>query len=87
MIDQGGEVAGIVGGIDTVGDRIGRREAAMGEGDAGVVGREVRHLLPPAQMVAAEPVREQQGRPAAGDFVVEIAERALQSTDGARGAA
>ena len=83
VIDQGGEVAGIVGGIDATRDRVGRREAAMGESHAGVAGREVRHLLPPAQVIAAQPVREDERRAAARDFVVEIAERALQPTDGA----
>ncbi len=46
-------------------------------------GREVRHLLPPAQVIAAQAMSEEQGRPAARDLVVEISERALQSTDGA----
>ena len=84
MIDQGGEVARVVGGIGSAGDRIRRREAAMGEGDAGVVRREMRDLLPPAQVIAAQPVGEQQGRAAARHFVIEIAERPLQSADRAR---
>ena len=36
-------------------------EGAMVEGDAGVVGREVGHLLPPAQVVAALAVGEEDG--------------------------
>ena len=55
----------------------------MGEGHAGVVRREVRDLLPPAHLIAAQPVGEDQRRPAAGDLVVEIAERSLQLADGA----
>jgi hypothetical protein len=49
----------------------------MGESNTFVVRREVRDLLPPAEMIAAQAVREQQCRPAARDFVVEIAERPL----------
>ena len=84
MIDQRGEIAGIVGGIGPAGDGIRRREAAMGEGHAGVVWCEVRDLLPPAQVIAAQPMGEQQGGSAARHFVVEIAERPLQPADRAR---
>jgi hypothetical protein len=45
----------------------------MREGHAGVAVAEMRHLLPPAQMIAAEPVREHQQRTFAGRFVIEPA--------------
>ena len=84
MIDQGSEIGGVVGGIGAAVDRTGRREAAMGEAHAGVTWREVRDLLPPAQVIAAQAVGEQQRRSAARHLVVEIAERPLQSADAAR---
>ncbi len=83
VIDQGAEVAGIVGGIGAAGDGVGRREAAMGEGHASVSRREVCDLLPPAEMIAAQPMGEQQRRPVAGDFVVQVAERPFQFAGGA----
>jgi hypothetical protein len=42
------------------------------------VRREVRDLLPSAQMIAAQAVSEQQRWSAAGDFIVELAEWPLQ---------
>ena len=47
-------------------------KGAVVKGDAGVVLGEERYLLPPAQVVAALPVRKQHGRPGAVDFVVEV---------------
>jgi hypothetical protein len=41
----------------------------------------VRDLLPPAHLVAAQPVREQQRWAAASDFVVELAEWPLELAD------
>ena len=70
MVDQGGEVAGIVGRVGTGGDRTRRGEAAMGEGNAGVMRREVRDLLPPAQVIAAQAVGEEEGRAAAAYFIL-----------------
>ncbi len=81
VIDQGGEIAGIVCGIGAARDRVGWREAAMGEGDARIVGSKMGDLLPPAHLVAAEPVGEEQGRAAAGHLVVEVAEGSLQFAD------
>ena len=45
----------------------------MREGHAGVAVSEVRHLLPPAQVIAAEAVREDEHRAATFDFVIETA--------------
>ena len=73
MIDQCGEIAGIIGGIGTVGERARRRKAAMGKYHAGVAVAEVRNLLPPAQMIAAEAVREYQHGSGAGDLVIHAA--------------
>jgi hypothetical protein len=42
------------------------------EGDTGVVLREERHLLPPTQVITALPVREEQRRPGAVYFVVQV---------------
>ena len=84
MIDQGGKIVRIIGGIGAARHGIRRREAAMGEAHAGVARREMRDLLPPAQVIAAQAVGEQQGRAAARYFVVEIAERPLQPADRAR---
>src|SRR5688572_16505105 len=50
----------------------------MREHHAGVVRREVRDLLPPRKMVAAEAVREHYRRPLAEHFVVELGSRAPQ---------
>ena len=44
----------------------------MVESDAAELARERRHLLPPAQMVAAGTVGENHRRPFAVDFIVEI---------------
>jgi hypothetical protein len=53
----------------------------MGEGNTSVVRREVGDLLPPAHLVAAEAVGENQRGAAAGDFVVKVAERPLELGD------
>src|SRR6185437_14225531 len=47
------------------------------------VGREMRDLLPPAQVIAAQPVGEEERRAAAGDLVVEMAEGPLQASGSA----
>ncbi len=87
MVDQSGEVARIVSWIGPAGDGRGGREAAMGEGHARVVRREMRDLLPPAEMIAAQAMREQKRRPVARYFIVKIAERTFESADGALGCA
>ena len=47
-------------------------EGAVVEGDAGVVAGEERDLLPPAQVVAALAVGEEQGRAGALDLIVQL---------------
>ena len=86
MLDQRREIVGIVGGVGAAGNGGRRREAAMREGHAGVAGREVRDLLPPRHVVAAEPMREQQRRPAARHLVVDRAVRPFQFPDATNGA-
>ena len=73
MIDERREIARIVGGIGTARRRARRRKAAMREGHAGVAVAEVRHLLPPAQVIAAKAVREEEEGTAAVDLVIEAA--------------
>ena len=53
----------------------------MGEGNAGVVWREVGDLLPPAHLVAAEAMGENQRGAAAGDLVMKLAEWPLEFAD------
>jgi hypothetical protein len=55
----------------------------MGEGNTRVVRREVRDLLPPAHLVAAQAMGEKEGGSAAGDLIVEIAKRSFQLADAA----
>src|SRR4051794_5587474 len=50
----------------------------MREGDAGIPLAEMRHLLPPAQMIATEPVCEHEQRPAASNFIIETAAGPIQ---------
>jgi hypothetical protein len=83
VIDRRGEVAGIVRGVDAAGHRVRGGEAAMRESHAGVVRREVRDLLRPAKMVAAQSVGKEKGRAAARHLVVEVAEGAFQPVGGA----
>ena len=45
----------------------------MREGHAGVAIAEVRHLLPPAQVIAAKAVREEEEGAGAVDLVIEAA--------------
>src|SRR5436190_74984 len=73
MIDERAEIARIVVRVRTAGRRTRGRKAAVREGHAGVAAAEMRHLLPPAQMIAAKPVREHQQRTLAGYFIVEPA--------------
>jgi hypothetical protein len=73
MIDERAEIAGVVGRIGPAGNFARRRKSAVSEGHARVGAAEMRHLLPPAQMVAAEPVGEHDRRPGAGDLVIEAA--------------
>src|SRR5205807_2481336 len=54
------------------------REAPVRERHAGVARRKVRHLLPPAQMIAAEPVRENQKWPAAAHLIIKPAVGTLE---------
>ena len=75
MVDQRRQISRIVGRIRPAGNFARRRKAAVGEGHAGTAAGEVRHLLPPAQVIAAEPVREHDRRPSAGDLVEEAAPR------------
>src|SRR5262249_25308954 len=60
-------------GIDARGPRLDARgrEAAMGEAHAGEPVREIRDLLPPRHVIAAEPVREDERRPAPHRLVVD----------------
>jgi hypothetical protein len=58
-----------------------RRMMAERETDAGMARAERRHLLPPRQMVAAEPVRERDRRPLARHLVVDRAVAALEPAD------
>jgi hypothetical protein len=71
VVDERRNVARIVDGIGAVGERARRRKAAMRERHAGVAVAEVRHLLPPAQVVATESVREHQHRARACNLVVD----------------
>jgi hypothetical protein len=63
MVDQCGQIVDEAPGPDAVSARLGRREAAMREGDAGVALAEMGHLLPPREMVAAEPVGKDERGP------------------------
>src|SRR4051794_35333991 len=78
--DQRREVIGIIGGIGTARRRARWCKAAMREGHAGIAAAEVRHLLPPAQMVAAKPVREHEHGPSTVYFVIEAAVRTVDVT-------
>ena len=80
MIDERREVARIVGGIRAARRRARRRKAAMREGHAGVAIAEVRHLLPPAQVIAAKAVREEEEGAAAVQLVVEAAAGPIEKT-------
>src|ERR1043165_9132341 len=73
MIDQRGEIARVVRGIGPIGRRAQRRKAAMREGHAGIAIPKIRDLLPPAQVIAAEPVRKEKERPAAVHLIIEAA--------------
>src|SRR5581483_10840571 len=55
------------------GPRAREAEAALGEGDACVAVRECRHLLPPGELAAAEPMGEEQRRAGAVCLVVQVA--------------
>src|SRR5262249_58652140 len=48
-------------------------EAAVREGDASVAGSEVRHLLPPREVIAAHAVGEDERGALAGHLVVQVA--------------
>src|SRR5262245_29134116 len=73
MVDQGRQI--VDEGQRTRTARLVARlpEAAMREGDAGVAGGEVRHLLPPGEVVAAHAVREDERGALAAHLVVQIA--------------
>lgn len=78
MLDQRREVAGVVGRVGPARDFARRGETAVGEGHAGMAGGEMRYLLPPAEMIAAEPVGEDDRRPFAGHLVVQAAAGAIE---------
>src|SRR5262249_8462178 len=69
--DQRGEGVDVGVGAGQVGRLAGEAEAAVVEGHARVVVAEVRHLLPPAEVAAAEPVGEHERGPAPVGLVVE----------------
>ena len=71
MIDERREVARVVGWIRAARRRARGRKAAMREGYAGVAAAKMRHLLPPAQMIAAKAVREEEEGAASLDLIVE----------------
>ena len=78
VIGERREIARVVVRVGTAGRRARRREAAMREGHAGVAVAEVRHLLPPAQVIAAEPMREDQEWTRAGGLVIEATVGAVE---------
>jgi hypothetical protein len=78
LVDQCGEIIDIRIRRIRSGHGTRGREASMRKDDAGMALREVRHLLPPRQVVAAEPVREHDRRAAARDLIVDAAIRTLQ---------
>src|SRR5688572_4542903 len=78
VIDQRGEIARIVGRIGPTRRRSRWRKAAVGKRHAGVAIAEMRHLLPPAQVIAAEPVGKDQKRAGAADLVVKAAAGAVE---------
>ena len=72
FLDERGKVVGIGIGRALAGHRARGRKAAVREHDAGMGGREVRDLLPPGKMVAAQAVREHDRRPLAEHLVVDL---------------
>ncbi len=86
MVEEGQQVVGEAGEAGAAGGLGRAGEAAVGEHDAGVAAGEVGELLPPAEVVAAEAVGEDQrrgGRVAgAVDLVVQIAVRAGEGGHG-----
>src|SRR5262245_11023753 len=85
MLDQGCEIVGVVGRVWPAGNGGRRSEPTMRKRHARIAGREVRDLLPPRHVVAAEPMREQQRRPAARHLVVDRAVQPFQLADAAGG--
>ena len=77
-VEQRGQVVDERGGAGTAGLLARRTEATVGERDARVARRQMRHLLPPGEMIPAEAVREDHRRTRAGHLVVQLATRAVQ---------
>jgi hypothetical protein len=73
MIEQRRKIARIVRRIGTPRRRARGRKAAVREGQAGIAATEMRHLLPPTQMIAPEPMREYEKWPRTVHFVIETA--------------
>jgi GH43 family beta-xylosidase len=78
MIDERREIASVLDGIRAARRRARWRKAAMREGHARISAAEVRYLLPPAQVIAAKAVREEEEGAAAVHFVIETAARPLE---------
>jgi hypothetical protein len=85
MLDQRREVAGVVARIRAAGNGGGGSKSAVREGDASVTGGEMGDLLPPRQVVAAEPVRKHDRRAGACYLVMDAVRTALKAADAAGG--
>src|SRR5436190_4695810 len=83
MVDQRRQIISVVGGVGAAGNCSGRRKPAMSECYACVARREMRHLLPPRQLVAAEPVREDDRGALSGHLVVQATTGPRQAADAA----
>ena len=78
MIDEGGEVLGVVAGVGPTGNRRRWGEAAVGKGHAGIARGKVRDLLPPGGVIAAKAVRKHDRATLAGDFPIKATARPRQ---------
>src|SRR6516164_2112849 len=85
MLDQRREIAGEVGRIGAAGNGGGGSKSAVRKGDARIAGSEMGDLLPPRQLVAAEPMRKHDRGPSTRYLVVDEMCAALKAADVAVG--